>query len=153
MQLFQCRPLQLSIASEKEVLLEPISVYDAQSPVQFRIAALDEFLSSEIYVLCETKLINGDNTDIVGGDPPGDKVAPTPNYAHSMWQGVEISINGTLISGRTRLYPYRAYFENVYLTMDQAKNTWINGAGCYWYYLVNNGNNNNNAVLFRNPSL
>ncbi len=136
MQLFQRRPLQLSIASEKTIILEPTAIYTTQTPVQFRIAALDEFLSPEVFILCEVSIVNGDGSAIAGGDPPTDAVAPTVNFAHSMWQDVEVVINGTLISGRTRLYPYRAYFENIYLTTDQAKNTWLDGTGAIDFLLL-----------------
>ncbi len=101
LQLFQRRLLQLSIASEKIIILEPMAIYSTQMPVQFRIAALDEFLSPEVFILCEVSIVNGDGSAIAGGEPPTDPVAPTVNFVHSMWQDVDVVINGTLISGRT----------------------------------------------------
>ncbi len=67
LQLFQCRPLQLSIASEKTTILELMATYTTQTPIMFRITALDEFLSPEVFILCEAKIVNGDNSDIAGG--------------------------------------------------------------------------------------
>ncbi len=123
LQLFQRRPVQLSVAGEKQFLLDPVTVYDAKTPVTFRVSSGDQFLSPEIFLMVECKVKNGDGSDLTGGE-----IAVSPNFVHCLWSDVEIMVNGTLISGRNRLYPYRCFFDNIYLTTEMAKQ-WIDGTG------------------------
>ena len=51
----------------------------------------------------------------------GDQVGPVNNFIHSLFNEVEVSLNGTMISATTGTYPYRAYIENLLNYGTEAK--------------------------------
>ena len=60
---------------------------------------------------------------ILGDFPPeGANVGPVQNYFHSLFQQVDISMNGLLITSTNTLYPYKAYIDTMMnhdsLTLD-----------------------------------
>ncbi len=84
--LFQRRPVQLSVASEKQLLIDPVTVFNATTPVQFRIPGTDQFLSPCVYVVIEVKIKNADDSDLAAAAA----VALTPNFGCSMFSDAEV---------------------------------------------------------------
>jgi hypothetical protein len=49
----------------------------------------------------------------------GDEIGPVNNFLHSMFEQVEVKINGTSVENSNKYYAYRAYMDKI-INSDQA---------------------------------
>ena len=57
----------------------------------------------------QSKLTTADGSDLDVNDPVG----PVNNWLHSLFNLVDVYLNGSLVTPSTNTYPYRAYFETL----------------------------------------
>ncbi len=108
--LFSVPPTQTSILDGKWVDHHPISTITDQSPIEFCITAGDDYLDlSETYLAIRAKIVNNDGTDIADQAAVG----PTNLFLHSLFNQVDVSLNGRLVSQSSSTYPYRAMIETL----------------------------------------
>jgi len=119
--LFSVPPMQKSVENGKYVDYHPINTIDNGSPIEFEIPASgDEFLdlcNSLLYV--KVKVVQ-QNDQALGADL---RVAPVNLFLHSLFNQVDISLNGTLVTTATDTYGYRSYIETLLSYGDDAKKT------------------------------
>lgn len=117
--LFSVPPTQTSIEHGTFVEYHPISSISQGAPIEFEISSTGEdYLDlSDSYLFVKAKLQRANGADL----DAADQVGPVNNFLHSLFNEVEVSLNGTLISTSTNTYPYRAYMENLLSYGSEAK--------------------------------
>ena len=71
------------------------------------------------YLHMQAKVTRGDGSKLDVNDPVG----PMNNWLLSMFNQVDVYLNGTLMTPSTNTYPYRAYIETLLSYGDDAKVT------------------------------
>ena len=114
--------------------LNAIDNRNAGAPVEFEIKGHGEdFLDlAQTYVYIKLKITQTNGTDLAADT----QTTPVNNFLHSMFNEIDLSLNGKIISPSTNTYPYRAYLETL-LTYRRdtlkksikASNLWIKDEG------------------------
>jgi len=109
--LFSVPPTQTAIESGCFVEYHPLSVLAPGAPVEFNVsgATADYLDLSNTYLHVRAKVVNQDGSALAAAA----QVAPVNNWLHSLFQQVDIFLNGNLITGSQNTYPYRAYLETL----------------------------------------
>lgn len=127
--LFSVPATQTSIESGNYVEYHPISSITGSAPIEFDVTASgDDYLDLANSFLCVRAKVtraNGDNLE------DGDTVSVTTNFLHSLFNQVDISLNGTLITSSTNTYGYRAYIETLLSYGSDAKSSQLTSALFY----------------------
>lgn len=104
--LFAVPPTDMSLMSRREIsyaLFAP-----GITPIKFQIPPQIGMVDmSQSYVKVKLKLKHADGTAL---EAPSH-MYPVNNFGHSIFKDVKVTLNGTLISGQSSLYPYKAYFD------------------------------------------
>ena len=126
--IFTVPPLQTSVEHGCWVEYHPLATLTDSGPVEFEVKGDGEhYLDlSNSFIHTRIKVVKDDNTTI-----EKDTVVPTNLLLHALFQTVDVSLNGTLISSSSNTYPYRAYFETLLNYGQDAKQSQLNLAGYY----------------------
>ena len=97
------------------------AVNGATDPLEFQMTGSGEdyVWPAFHYLLLQVKLTNKDGTDL----DSADKTAPVNNFIHSLWNGVKVTINGTVVTPKDENYAYKALFEKLLSFGDCAMNS------------------------------
>lgn len=142
--LFQVPAANLGIQDTKFVTFKPANQYDIESNVKFRIASsgISYIDLREIYLHTTVRITRADGklvpakprtagaataeTSSATGTSQGAsktsglwRVGPVNNLGNSLWDSVELSLNGTVIHGGQSSYAHRAMM-NVLLGVNEA---------------------------------
>ncbi|XP_078693744.1 uncharacterized protein F54H12.2-like [Branchiostoma floridae x Branchiostoma belcheri] len=127
--LFEVPPTQTSIVDGRWVEYHPVASLAESSPIEFDIpGAGEEFTDlSQTQLYVRAKIVRA-----TGADLPGDaKVGPVNLWLHSLFQQVDVSLGGKLITDATNCYPYRAYLETLLNFGSEAKQTQLTSSLFY----------------------
>ncbi|XP_019617759.1 PREDICTED: uncharacterized protein F54H12.2-like [Branchiostoma belcheri] len=127
--LFEVPPTQTSIVDGRWIEYHPVASLAESSPIEFDIpGAGEEFTDlSQTQLYVRAKIVRPN-----GADLPGDaKVGPVNLWLHSLFQQVDVSLGGKLITDATNCYPYRAYLETLLNFGSEAKQTQLTSSLFY----------------------
>lgn len=126
--LFDTPPTDMSLMNRREIKYQPFT--SGFTPVEFAIPPQDGFVDmTRSYMIFKCKFKKGDGTAL---DALGAGFAyPITNVAHSMIQNFKVTLNGTLISGQSGLYAYKAFFDAILNNDREDGKTLMTSEG--WY--------------------
>jgi hypothetical protein len=90
--------------------------------VKIRVPSSSEYTAlhnTQLQVTCKVTKPAGANCDHGAAANP-DRVCVANNVLHTMWKRIVLNINGQTVDDSTPLYPYRAYFEQLFGLRDGA---------------------------------
>lgn len=118
--LFVCKPTQMSVESGFYQEYRPISVLDSDGPLEFVISANDDYIDlSHTQLKLRVKILREDGTPLNENDP----VAPVNNFLHSLFEHLAIDLNNKTITTPSNSYHYRSYIETLLNYSHEAKKT------------------------------
>ena len=120
-------PIQTAILRTFKREYTPISALQHGSPIEFLVPGTGQLyleLSSS-YLDVKVKILDAANADI----KDDTKVVPCNNILHSIFSGIEVELNGKMISDANALYPYRAYFETLFNFDKDAQENMLESQG------------------------
>lgn len=122
-------PTQVSV--EEDVVTEyyPVAPVSDNSPLEFVFkTGVDEYLNFNemyLYLKCQAKLVKGSanlsNTD-------WENVKPVQYLLHSMFNKVDVTIGGKVITQSPQLYHYKSYLEALLSFSDDAKKSYMSAS-------------------------
>ena len=122
-------PTQVSV--EEDVVTEyyPVAPVSDNSPLEFVFkTGVDEYLNFNemyLYLKCQAKLHKGTGnlsfTD-------WDKVKPVQYLLHSMFNKVDVTIGGKVVTQSPQLYHYKSYLEALLSFSDDAKKSYMSAS-------------------------
>lgn len=106
--------VQTSVEDEYIVAVDPVNVITQENPITFEWNGAEATALS----LKDTKLMvrlqmNKASGAVLKNDGSEALGAPVNNIMHSVFESMDLEINGTSVCESDKLYPYRAYFENL----------------------------------------
>jgi hypothetical protein len=124
--LFAVPPTQTGIEYAKIVEHSP-TTKSSSGPFEFKICGTDSnYIDlSQTYLYVKAELVNADNEQPFTTFPA---VAPANLFLNTMFQEVEISLNGEGIAQSGKGYPYRAYIETLLNYGRDAKKSHLQSA-------------------------
>lgn len=130
-------PTQMAIARKYKVEFRPIAALAGESPlIEFLIPASAEpyydFNATYLKVRLKVKLVKTDNnvkTDVAIAAASRDKFSPVNNLLHSLFQRIDLELNGKLVTATSTHYPYRAYIETLMTYDATAEKTHLKNIG------------------------
>ena len=127
--LFSMPPTQTSIENGSLVEYRPLAALTDEGPIEFSIpgTSTDYIDPAHVYLYVECKVTKADGTNI----NDNAKVAPVNLLLHSLFQQLDVSLNGKLVSSSTNTYAYRAYIETLLNYGKAAKETQLTSS--LWY--------------------
>lgn len=145
--IFTVPPLQTSVEHGCWVEYHPLATLTDSGPVEFEVKGDGEhYLDlSNSFIHTRIKVVKDDNTTI-----ENFTVVPTNLLLHALFQTVDVSLNGTLISSSSNTYPYRAYLETLLNYGQDAKQSQLNLAG---YYVGNINDDDNKNIQKRQKTV
>lgn len=119
--LFAVPPTQTSIEGGSWETYFPVSTLTDAGPIEFSVPGDgEEYLdlaSTQLYI--KARILKPDGTLMAAANVPG----PVNNWLHSLFEQVDVSLGGTVISSSDRMYAYRAHIENLLSLGSDAKET------------------------------
>ena len=94
-------------------------------PVEFHIASNQDYYTdlsnTELYL--KVRIVHED------GSPLKDDeiVTPINNFGHSMFKEMSVTLNDTLVTKSTTMYPFKSYIQTTLNYGESAKETWLQG--------------------------
>jgi hypothetical protein len=127
--LFGVPPTQTSIENSSMTEYRPIAALTDGGPIEFTVpgTSSDYIDPAHVYLYVECRLTR-DNGENINDD---DSVAPVNLLLHSLFQQLDVALNGTLVSSSTNTYAYRAYLETLMNYGKGAKETQLTSS--LWY--------------------
>ncbi|KAI8477990.1 hypothetical protein Bbelb_442810 [Branchiostoma belcheri] len=118
-----------SIVDGRWVEYHPVASLAESSPIEFDIpGAGEEFTDlSQTQLYVRAKIVRANGADLAGDA----KVGPVNLWLHSLFQQVDVSLGGKLITDATNCYPYRAYLETLLNFGSEAKQTQLTSSLFY----------------------
>ena len=109
--LFGVAPTQTSIVRSQWVEHQPTASLNSGGPIEFLIPGTgDEYLDfANIYLIVKTKVTSAAGADL----DPATTVGPVNNWLHSLFNQVNVYLNGTLVTPSSNTYAYRSYIETL----------------------------------------
>ena len=105
--LFRAPPIDISVISGDYERISPQSSLENDGPITFRVekgsGGYLDFNDSFLYL--KAKIVKADGTAIT----TSDKVAPGNLFLHTLFQGMNVRLNDTIICNAMGLYPYQAW--------------------------------------------
>lgn len=119
--LFSLPPTQVALEGAETVVYKPLTSIETDSAIEFSIpATAEEYTDLQKTLLyVKASIIKEDGTRTI----ESDNVAPINNWLHSLFSEVSVSLNGTLLTPPSHLYPFKMYFENLFNYGEGAKET------------------------------
>ena len=139
--LFTVPPTQTGIEYSRMVEHSPISK-GTDGPYEFKIAGAESYYLdlSQIYVSVKCEIFDSTKNARITAT---DAVAPTNLFLHSMFQEVEVSLNGEGISQSTKTHPFKNYFLTLLNYGRDAKESHLQAA----MYFKDDANEFNNIEI------
>ena len=112
--LFSVPPTQQSLERGRWIDYAPLSsVENPDSAITYLIAGTDEYLDLSKTILTVTGqiMLEGGKTKLTGGNQ--SNVAPVNNFLHSLFNQVDVYLNGKQVTPAMSTYAYRAYIETL----------------------------------------
>ena len=108
---FSVSPTQTSIEYGNYVEYHPLSSITDSGPIEFDVSFSGQnyLVFSSTQLLVKVKLIRGNGVDITDADHLGG----VNLFLHSLFQQLDVSINGVQVSQSSGTYAYRAYIESL----------------------------------------
>lgn len=109
--LFKIPPTDMSLMNRQEVEYQPFS--SGITPLEFSLPPQDGMVDmSRSHVEVKCKFKQGDGTALPTLAAPAT-MFPVTNLGHSIVANVRVSLNGTLVSGQSDKYAYKAFLDTV----------------------------------------
>ncbi len=109
--LFQGNVYQTSIETETDLDYMPLTTIGNGGPIEFYVRGIPgkyrDLNNSKIEI--KAKITKADGAVLAGGDK--NLVAASNNLLHSLFQTMELEVNGKLVTDHNTSYPYRAFIE------------------------------------------
>ena len=129
------------VAEEDSYLMKihPTSSIDNNAPIIYEFDVDDQHyadLNSSFQYL-RMRIMKGDRTNPVGrpggADPPGDghKGAPINYPSNTIFQDIQLSLNGHLIESSNNLYPYKSFMQTFLSFGEETKKNQLAVSGYY----------------------
>lgn len=116
--LFDTKPIQMSVESGFYQEYRPISVLDSDGPLEFVISSSDDYIDlSHTQLKLRVKILKED------GSVVGEKAAPVNNFLHTIFEHLAIELNNKTITTPSNCYHYRSYIESLLNYSEEAKKT------------------------------
>ena len=127
--LFTTPMTQTSIESGSWAEFNPTSAISDSMPIEFDIngAGASYIDLSQTQLIVRAQLLKNDGTPI--GNTT--HVAPCNLFLHSLFNEIDVKLNGTLITSSNNTYPYRAYIETLLSYGRDAKKSQLTSAMYY----------------------
>ena len=110
--LFSVPPTQQSLERGRWIDYAPLSsVENTDSPINFLVTGIDEYIDLSKTILTVTGKIVKDNEAVL--DANQTDVAPVNNFLHSLFKQVDVYLNGKQVTPAMGTYAYRAYIETL----------------------------------------
>ena len=110
--LFSVPPTQQSLERGRWIGYAPLSsVENTDSPINFLVTGTDEYIDLSKTILTVTGKILKDDEGVLSANQAD--VAPVNNFLHSLFQQVDVYLNGKQVTPAMGTYPYRAYIETL----------------------------------------
>ncbi|XP_048775208.2 uncharacterized protein F54H12.2-like [Ostrea edulis] len=114
LELFKVPPTNVTLEDSKWMEYHPISstLNSDTAPIEFEIKGQeDEYLDlSQSYLQMVCKFTKADGTALTGANSTS---TPVNNILHSLFNEIDVSLNGKVITPGTDTYPYKAYLEKL----------------------------------------
>jgi hypothetical protein len=128
----------ISISEDESYMMKvyPTSSIDNRAPIIYELDIDDSHYAdlSECYHYVRLRVTKSDHTNIAdpnGAATDGTKVAPINYYGSTMFQNVELYLNGELIESSNNLYPYKSYLQSFLSYGNDVKSNQLALAGYY----------------------
>lgn len=126
-------PLQCGVERELITLHRPWTTISEGSPISFIIPTNDlEYVKlSNIDLRVKVKFnikFQATATDAQKATTLA-RLTPAQNFMHTMWKSLDLEINNKLVTSSAVNYPFKAYFETVFRTADDAKDSYLTSSG------------------------
>lgn len=109
--IFELPLTQTTIENSQWVHHRPFSALSDSGPLEFVVSGSDMYLDLSHTMLSlrvELSTVEGANAEIQAHNP-----GVVNNFLHSLFNQVDVFLNGKLVSPSSNAYPYRAYIENL----------------------------------------
>lgn len=128
---FSTIPKQVVLDSSNFSKIYPLSnVINDSGPIEFNICGTpDHFIDLNNTMLeLQVKIVNADaNKALIANDV----VAPVNNWLCSLFEDAQVTLGETVIEGGDHMFPYKAYFSNLFSHSKSSKETQLIASG--WY--------------------
>lgn len=123
MDLFQVPATQVSVEGTETIEYKPTNALDFDSPIEFRVpGSADDYLDlDKTNMIVKVCIVKNDGSRL----SDGENVSCVNNLLHSLFSEIIVTLNGQVLSSPSHLYPYRAFFQNLFNYNETAKNTHI----------------------------
>jgi len=120
--IFKQTPIQTSTEKTFYQIYQPLGALNEESVLEFDIPPSENYLDlKHSFIHLDVKV-----TKDTGGDiADADDVSVVNNFLHSLFQRVDLEVNGVVVSDSTNLYPYRAYVNTLLNYSEQSKNSFL----------------------------
>ena len=109
--LFKPASFPQALLGNEYITLRPFHNLPPKGPIEFMVKDNKEYINlQETTVTVKCKITNADGGKI----PIADQVAFVNNSMHSLFQDVEVQINGKRVEGGDTKYPYKSYIASVF---------------------------------------
>ena len=122
-------PTQTSVTKGVWVDVHPIASVTESGPIEFEFEGKrQEFLDlAHTLLYVKAQIVKADGSPLTAEE----KVGPVNLFLHSLFNQLDISLNGRSISDGTPTYPYRAYLETLLSYGADAKKTHLTASLFY----------------------
>lgn len=109
---FEIPPTSTQVEQTTTTSYQPISTISDNQIIEFYIRGPARDYLALLYAMLEVTchITKADGTAITDED----KVGPVNSFIHSLFHQVDIFLNDTLVHSSNNMYPYRAYFEQLF---------------------------------------
>jgi hypothetical protein len=110
--IFALPPTQVALEGAETIVYKPTTSIESDSALEFAIPATSEDYTDlqKTLLYVKASILREDGTRAL----EADNVGPVNNWIHSLFSEVSISLNGTLLTPPSHLYPYKMYYENLF---------------------------------------
>ena len=87
------------------------SINGGTDPLEFKVngSGEDYIWPTEHYLLLHVQILNGDSSHLA----VGDATAPVNNFIQSLWNDLQVTMNGTVVTPKEENYAYKSYLEKL----------------------------------------
>lgn len=128
---------------QEEVIFPTAGVNNSGGVMEFSVTgSTDEFIDlNDTELVVDVKILKTDGSNLANTD----NVAPVNNWLHSMFSDIKLEFGTTTVEGGDGLYPYKAYFYNLFTHDFYSKRTQLANSGWYkdTHGQMNKGTNEN----------
>lgn len=129
--IFTVPPTQTSIEKGVWCKKEANDGYKSSSAtVTFDVKALSDgyidFSENFLHLKCSIRKKHPSDSTQTVDITNDDKIGPINNFFHSLFSQVEVKLNGVTVENSNKMYPYRAYLENLMNYDESVQNRLLN---------------------------